>query len=174
VSKYLRDELIPLAKFPYFSANIVDQNGKTPAEWSPSQMFHIGDVFFGMIGFSNPDIPTLTRPGALGPFHVTPPATAVNNEARRLRSIGADVVIAFGHMGGTSGTLVQPNGPLIELADAVRNVDVVIGDHTDFQQVLGDQHAAVLALRDRASTYTMASNDFTAAGGDEYPYSRRA
>src|SRR5262249_57022159 len=34
---YLRNTLIPLATFPYVSANIVNANGNTPAEWSPSQ-----------------------------------------------------------------------------------------------------------------------------------------
>jgi 2',3'-cyclic-nucleotide 2'-phosphodiesterase (5'-nucleotidase family) len=148
--QYLRDELIPLAHFPYFSANIVDQNGRTPPEWSPSQLFRIGDVFFGLIGFSNPDIPSLTRPGALGPFHVTPPTTAVNAEARRLRSLGADVVIAFGHMGATSGSLAQPTGPVVDLADAVRNVDVVIGDHTDFQVLTTRQNGSVLLTENRS------------------------
>jgi len=38
-SAYLRNTLIPLAQFPYLSANVVDANGKTPAEWSPSQVF---------------------------------------------------------------------------------------------------------------------------------------
>jgi 2',3'-cyclic-nucleotide 2'-phosphodiesterase (5'-nucleotidase family) len=146
----LRAVLIPLARFPYFSANIVDEAGETPAEWSPSRLFHIGDLSFGLVGFSNPDIPTLTRPGALGPFHVTPPTPAVNAEARRLRSLGAEAVIAFGHMGATSGSLVQPNGPVVDLADAVRNVDVVMGDHTDFQVLTNRQNGHVLLTENRS------------------------
>ena len=33
---YLRHTLIPLADYPFVSANIVDAAGNTPAEWSPS------------------------------------------------------------------------------------------------------------------------------------------
>ena len=36
---FLRTELIPLANYPFVSSNIVDANGKTPAEWSPSHTF---------------------------------------------------------------------------------------------------------------------------------------
>ena len=30
---YLRNELIPLAEFPFLSANVVDAAGKTPKQW---------------------------------------------------------------------------------------------------------------------------------------------
>ena len=68
---YLRTELIPLADYPFVSANVVDANGNTPAEWSPSHVFKFErGVKVGIVGFSNDDIPTLTKPGALDPFHV--------------------------------------------------------------------------------------------------------
>jgi hypothetical protein len=41
---YLRNTLIPLAQFPYVSANVVFSNGKTPPQWSPSVVF---DTFDG-------------------------------------------------------------------------------------------------------------------------------
>jgi 2',3'-cyclic-nucleotide 2'-phosphodiesterase (5'-nucleotidase family)/predicted AlkP superfamily phosphohydrolase/phosphomutase len=130
---YLREELIPLAEFPYLSANIVDDRGRTPREWAPSKVFDYGGGRLGLIGFSNEDIPSLTFPGALGPFHVTSATAAVNAEAARLRSRGVRIIVAMGHLGATAGTLTQSTGPLIDLADNVANVDVVIGDHTDFQ-----------------------------------------
>ena len=43
-SAYLRNTLIPLAKFPYVSSNVVDAQGKTPAQWAPSVVF---DTFSG-------------------------------------------------------------------------------------------------------------------------------
>src|SRR4029434_2791270 len=47
---YLRGTLIPLANFPYVSANIVDAANKTPSQWSPSHTF---DTTFdgGKVGF---------------------------------------------------------------------------------------------------------------------------
>ena len=133
--QYLRNTLIPLAQFPYVSANVVDSNGKTPAEWSASRVFEFDGGKLGLIGFSNEDIPSLTFPGALGPFHVDPALAAVNAEAAKLKAKhkGKIVIVAMGHLGATGGTLTAPTGPLIDLADGVVNVDAVIGDHTNSQ-----------------------------------------
>jgi 2',3'-cyclic-nucleotide 2'-phosphodiesterase (5'-nucleotidase family) len=132
---YLRTELIPLANFPYVSANIVDAAGKTPAEWSKSRVFDttFGGVKVGIVGFSNDDLPTLINPAGLVPFHVENSTAAVNAEAARLKAGGIDTIVAIGHLGATAGTLTDPTGPLVDLADNVTNVDAVIGDHTDFQ-----------------------------------------
>jgi 2',3'-cyclic-nucleotide 2'-phosphodiesterase (5'-nucleotidase family)/predicted AlkP superfamily phosphohydrolase/phosphomutase len=133
---YLRNTLIPLANFPYVSANIVDPlTGKPPTEWSRSQTFNVEGTKLHVIGFSNEDLPQLVSPNALDPFQVRPAAPAVNTEAAYIKSKQKGPIIAIGHMGATAGTLNSPTGPLIDLADALTNVDVVIGDHTDFQVV---------------------------------------
>ena len=135
--QYLRNELIPLANFKYVSANIVDpRTGEPPAEWSKSRNFDIGGVRIGIIGFSNEDIPELTKPGSLGPFVVRNATAAVNKRAAQLNNQkGMGAIVAIGHHGATAGTVNDPSGPLIDLADNVSNVDAVIGDHTNFQVV---------------------------------------
>ncbi len=146
--QYFRNEIVPLAGFDYLSANIVDDDGNTPAEWSKSRVLTLEPgLRLGLIGFSNPDIPELTKPGSLGPFHVADPLEAVNAEARRLARQRQPVaaVVAFGHLGATAGTLTSPTGPLLDLADGVRDVDVVIGDHTNFQ-VVSERPNGVLAV----------------------------
>lgn len=134
---YLRSTLIPLAQFPYLSANVVDDNGKTPKEWSPSKVFAttFGGLKLGLVGFTNDDAPTLVSPAAFAPFHVADSTAAVNAEASRLKQKGMNAIVAIGHLGATDGTLTNPTGPLLDLADNVTNVDAVIGDHTDFQVV---------------------------------------
>jgi 2',3'-cyclic-nucleotide 2'-phosphodiesterase (5'-nucleotidase family) len=138
---YLRNELIPLARYKHVSANIVDSAGKTPAEWSPSTTFNFRGAKLGLIGFSNTDIPFLTFPGSLGPFQVTDPIAAVNAEAARLDP-KTDAIVAMGHLGidgpvGNDvhplGLSINPFGPLVGLADGVSRVDGVVGDHTNFQ-----------------------------------------
>ena len=133
--QYLRNTLIPLANFPYLSSNIVDANGNTPAEWDPSAVFSFAGVKVGLVGFSNEDIPELIFPGGLGPFHVEPRVPAVQAEVDRLRGTGVNSIVVMGHDGATDGTVTNPTGPLITLADALDDVDVVIGDHTNFQVV---------------------------------------
>ncbi|HXG40172.1 MAG TPA: 5'-nucleotidase C-terminal domain-containing protein [Candidatus Limnocylindrales bacterium] len=147
---FFRTEIVPLADFSYLSSNIVfGTTGTTPPEWSPSKVFEFDGFKVGLIGFSNPDIPELTFPGALGPFVVTDPIAAVNAEAARLKARGIRSIVAFGHLGATSGTLTAPLGPLVNLADNVTNVDAVVGDHTDFQ-VLTTRPNGVLVTENRS------------------------
>jgi 2',3'-cyclic-nucleotide 2'-phosphodiesterase (5'-nucleotidase family) len=133
-SAYLRNTLIPLANFPYLSANVVDTNGRTPAEWSPSRVFDTFDgARLGIVGFTNEDAPTLVFPGAFDPFHVEARVPRVQAEVNALRSTSIGPIVVMGHDGATAGTLTSPTGPLIDLADLLTGVDVVIGDHTNFQ-----------------------------------------
>ena len=148
---YLRTQLIPFAKFPYVSANVVDSSGKTPAEWSPSKVFDttFGGVKVGIVGFTNDDAPTLVSPSAFAPFHVAGSTASVNAEAARLKASGINTIVAIGHLGATGGTLTAPTGPLADLADNVTNVDAVIGDHTDIQ-VLTKRSNGVLVTENRS------------------------
>jgi 2',3'-cyclic-nucleotide 2'-phosphodiesterase (5'-nucleotidase family)/predicted AlkP superfamily phosphohydrolase/phosphomutase len=149
--QYLRNELIPLARFKYVSANVLHSGtGDTPAEWSKSRVIDFGSFKLGVIGFTNPDAPELVKPSSFGPFVVTDPLAAVNRRAaqlRRQRQMAA--VVAIGHMGATAGTLTAPTGPLVDLADNVQGVDAVIGDHTDFQ-VLATRPNGVLLTENRS------------------------
>ncbi|MDQ2655367.1 MAG: 5'-nucleotidase C-terminal domain-containing protein [Chloroflexota bacterium] len=137
-SDYMFSELAPLADFPYLSVNLVPaRDDATPLAgdppYQPSVLFELDGAKIGLIGFSNPDIPNLTRPGALDPYRVIDPVQPITDEAARLREQGAVAVVAMGHMGALSGTLTEPTGPVVEVADAVEGVDVLIGDHTDVQ-----------------------------------------
>jgi 2',3'-cyclic-nucleotide 2'-phosphodiesterase (5'-nucleotidase family) len=132
-SSYLRNTIVPLANFPYLSANVVDANNKTPAEWKPSTTFNFDGAKVGLVGFTNEDAPTLVFPGSFDPFHVGNRAQFVQAEVDRLRAKGVQTIVVMGHDGGVQGTLTNPQGPLIDLAHQLKGVDVLIGDHTDFQ-----------------------------------------
>ncbi|HEU0041527.1 MAG TPA: 5'-nucleotidase C-terminal domain-containing protein, partial [Jiangellaceae bacterium] len=69
--------------------------------------------------------------------------------AEQLANRDVDATVAIGHLGATSGTISDPSGPLIDLADAVSGVDVVIGDHTDFQ-VISRRDNGVLTTENRS------------------------
>lgn len=133
---YLRNELIPLANYPFISSNILDPaTQKTPPEWSPSKVFDTTfDGFkLAIVGFSNSDLTTLIFPGNLDPFVVADAKTTIQAEVAKLRSKKVNVIVAVGHEGATDGTITNPSGPLINLADQLTGVDAVIGDHTNFQ-----------------------------------------
>ena len=148
--QYMFGTLAPLARYPYLSVNLVVDSGGTPvaitpatpgsgtpvagaAGFTPSTTFEFDGVQLGLVGFSNTDIPDLTRPGALGPYRVVDPAPLLIAEAERLRAEGASAVVAIGHSGAVSGTITEPEGPVVRLADELSGVDAVLGDHTDFQ-----------------------------------------
>ncbi|MEA2526904.1 MAG: 2,3-cyclic-nucleotide 2-phosphodiesterase / 3-nucleotidase / 5-nucleotidase, partial [Thermomicrobiales bacterium] len=147
--QYLTDTLEPLAKFPYLSINVVDDQGKTPAAWSPSTVFEVDGVKIALIGFTNTDAPTLVFPNAFGPYKVVDPIGPITDEAARLRGEGIAAVVAMGHQGATGGTLTEPTGPVVETADGVTGVDAVIGDHTD-AQVLATRPNGVLVVENRS------------------------
>jgi len=145
-SAYLRNTLIPLANFPYVSANVVNPaTSDPPAEWSKSQVFTFGGVKVGIVGFTNDDAPTLVSPTAFSPFIVKNSLAEVNKRAAQLRRQRIPVVVAIGHLGATAGTLTNPTGPLIDLADGVTGVDAVIGDHTNFQVVTTRPNGVLVA-----------------------------
>ena len=131
--QYLRNTLIPLAEFDMLSANVVYPDGTTPPEWMKSAVYNLNGAKVGVIGFTTEATPDLIFPGNLGPFEVRPIVAAVNAEAARLRALGVRTIIALGHEGATGGTVTDPTGPLADIADALVGVDVVIGDHNDFQ-----------------------------------------
>ncbi|MEP6761783.1 MAG: 5'-nucleotidase C-terminal domain-containing protein [Sporichthyaceae bacterium] len=145
--QYLRNDLIPLAQFTYLSANIVDPaTSDPPPEWSKSAVVTVGGVKLGVIGFSNPDIPELTKPGSMGPFVITDPLAAVNKRAAQLRKqSGVLAVVALGHLGATGGTVNSPTGPAVALADGSVGVDAVLADHTDLQVASTRPNGVLLA-----------------------------
>lgn len=136
-SAYLRTTLIPLAKFPYLSANTVfKSNGKLPASWKASQVFNVAGFKLGVVGYTLPELASLIFPGYLNPFKVTNPKTAINAEAARLRATGkADVVIAAGHVGGDGTDVTNPTGALVTLADGLKGVVAIMGGHTHAQYI---------------------------------------
>jgi 2',3'-cyclic-nucleotide 2'-phosphodiesterase (5'-nucleotidase family)/predicted AlkP superfamily phosphohydrolase/phosphomutase len=148
-SAYLRNELIPLAQYPFLSSNVVDANGRTPAQWKPSAVFSLDGAKVGLVGFTNEDAPTLVSPDAFDPFHVEPRLPRVQAEIAKLRAAGVKTVVVMGHDGATAGTLTNPTGPLLDLADALTGADVLIGDHTDFQ-VLSRRSNGLLVTENRS------------------------
>jgi 2',3'-cyclic-nucleotide 2'-phosphodiesterase (5'-nucleotidase family) len=146
--QYLREELIPLADFPMLSSNVVFPDGSTPPEWSKSHVFDFDGFKLGIVGFTTEATPDLVFPGNLGPFEVRPVVPAVNAEAAALKA-KKTVVLALGHEGANAGTISNPSGPLIDIADNLTNVDAVIGDHNDFQ-VISMRPNGVLVTENRA------------------------
>ena len=130
---YFRNELIPLAGFPLISANVVLPDGTTPTGWTPSKVFNFGHgVKVGFVGFTTESTPGIVFPGNLGSLEVTAGRSRsqcgggeARQEGRRDRGTRP--------RGRNRRDDQRPDGALIDIADGVENVDVVIGDHNDLQ-----------------------------------------
>lgn len=153
-------DLMPMADYPSLGANIVladdgtpialPVDGSTPqadtgAPWAPTTMFEFNGVTVGVIGITTLDTPRVTREGALGPYTMLEPIPVVNEYAAALRADGADIIVVLAHEGATAGTIDQPTGPIVDIADASTGVDTIMGDHSSMQ---------VLSLRDNGTLLT--------------------
>jgi len=123
-------DMIDIADFPYVSANLKNVDDNLDGV-EPYQMFDMGGIRVAVIGLTNPEAPELVFPGSFGTIEITDPIAAARAANRDARAAGAEVVVVIAHMGVTSFDEVgEPVGPIIDLANGVRGVDVIFGDHT--------------------------------------------
>ncbi len=147
-------KMIDLADFDYVSANLrdVDQNLDGV---SPYVLYEVGGVNVAVVGITNPDAPSLVKPGSFGTITVTDPAEAAMKARAAAKKEGAQVFVAIAHLGvtGTDPTTGQASGPLIDFAEAVGGFDVILGDHTnrEFSGVVNN--ALVVQNRSNGVTY---------------------
>ena len=152
-SQYLRNTLIPEARFPYLSANAVfASNGKLPPEWQASKVFNLhGGFKLGVIGYTLPQLADLIFPGNLDPFVIEDPAATVNAEAKKLAG-KTDALVAVGHIGGDGSVLTAPTGQLMDLANGLHGVDVVLGGHTHTEYITTAANGALVAESPNSGT----------------------
>ncbi|MDQ3443500.1 MAG: alkaline phosphatase family protein, partial [Chloroflexota bacterium] len=162
-------DLMPEADFPWLAANIVLGDDATPialpvdgatpaadtgAPWAPTAMLELDGMTVGVIGITTLDTPRVTREGALGPYVMLEPIPVVNRYAEELRAQGADIVVVIAHEGATAGTLSEPTGPIVDIADASVGVDTILGDHSS-QQVLSLRKNDTLLTQNSARGYSI-------------------
>jgi len=123
---------VPGTPFKYVSANLEnrDDNISGVADYA---IFRYGGVKVAVIGATNEEAPSLNFPGSMGTMVPTDSAAAVMAAKADARKKGAKVFIAITHKGVTTFSGGQPQGELIDFANAVSGFDVIFGDHTDIQ-----------------------------------------
>jgi 2',3'-cyclic-nucleotide 2'-phosphodiesterase (5'-nucleotidase family) len=181
----LRTTLIPLANFPYLSANIVDSAGRTPVEWSPSKVFDVfGGVKVGVVGFSNDDIPD--NPSDFCPAYTPPPFPITRGQILTVLPFGNVVVTltvngaelktmlvnGVSQMPAVAGRFPQVSGLCFTYDIAAPTGSRVTGA---IRQAADGTCTGPAVDLGAGSSYTIAENDFMVTGGDGYPiFSSRA
>jgi len=126
------------ARFPLLTANVLDKATGKRVDWAPaSTVVEAAGVKVGILGASTESTPYTTMPANFVGLEMLEAATAVTQEAERLRAGGAQVVLVTAHIGGrckaiTDPTTCQPNQELFQLLEALPpgTVDAVVGGHT--------------------------------------------
>jgi 2',3'-cyclic-nucleotide 2'-phosphodiesterase (5'-nucleotidase family) len=146
-------DMIDIAEFPYVSANLKNVDDNLDGV-EPYKMFNLGGVRVAVIGLTNPEAPELVFPGSFGTIEITDPIAAARSANRDARAAGAEVVVIIAHMGVTSfDEMGEPVGPIIDLANGVRGVDVIFGDHTGVEYSGVVNGVQVVENESRGRTY---------------------
>lgn len=154
---------IDLADFQYVSANLKNRDDNLTGV-KDFEIFNVGGVKVAVIGITNPEAPELVFPGNFGTIVPTDPVKAALKARGKAQDAGAKVIVVIAHMGVTGFDAAgEPFGPLIDFAKAVNKdkkdpkIDVIIGDHTDFQYSGVINGALVYENRSKGLTYARAT-----------------
>jgi 2',3'-cyclic-nucleotide 2'-phosphodiesterase (5'-nucleotidase family) len=152
------------AQFPFVAVNLTNLDVLPGVEsW---HMFDVNGVDVAVIGIVNEEAPTLVFPGAFGPIEITDSVKSANKAAAAARKAGADVVVVLTHKGirgfNPDGSAF---GELIDFANGVAagQIDVIFGDHTDFQYSAIHQDR-ILVVENKSKGATFAEVDLEVDG----------
>lgn len=153
---------VPGQPFTYLSANLKHEK-KALGDVEEDAIFEVGGVKVAVIGITNEEAPELVKPGSLGPVEITDSVKAANKRAKKARK-RADVVVVITHKGVRG---VNPDGTafgeVIDFAEQLENVDVVIADHTDVQYA--GVHGGALVVETKSKGMTYAKTQLTVVPG---------
>jgi 5'-nucleotidase len=137
----------PGARFSYLAANVVDRSGKTIL---PGTLLKkVGGATVGFVGVVLRETPSLVTPSGVAGLTFLDEADAVNAAVPRLREAGADAVVVLIHQGGAQAPGSPPDtcqgfsGPLVDIAQRLHGVDVIVSGHTHQTYVCPDLGGAL-------------------------------
>ena len=127
------------ARFGFLAASTFAEDGRTLLPATGMRRFGTGKatVTVGFVGLTLRDTPTLVPPAGVEGLRFGDEAEAINAAALKLRTEGADAVVALIHEGGTPASGSDPNGceglagPILSILEKLDpGVDVVVSGHT--------------------------------------------
>ncbi|MEI9953137.1 MAG: metallophosphoesterase [Pseudomonadota bacterium] len=138
------------ASFPILSANLVVRGSHASPPWDKlrrSVLVNVGGVRVGFVGLLTRETPSIVMNSWFAGLDVAPLAPALAEEAKSLRSQGAEVVIGIAHAGAdctdfsvpTDLSSCKPDAEIFDVARALPagSVDAIFAGHS---------HAAVAQI----------------------------
>src|SRR5215831_17254809 len=137
----------PGARFTYLAANVFDRSGNT---FLPATVLKkVGGATIGFVGVVLHETPSVVTPSGIAGLTFGDEADAVNAAVPKLRQAGADAVVVLIHQGGAQAQGSPPgecrgfSGPLVDIAQRFRGVDVIVSGHTHQVYVCPDLGGAL-------------------------------
>lgn len=131
------------ASFPILSANLVVRGSHRSPSWDKlrrSVLLSVGGVRVGFVGLLTRETPSIVMNAWFAGLDVEPLAQALADEARNLRSQGAEIVIGLAHAGADCKDFSEPTDlgsckPDAEIFDVARavpagSVDAIFAGHS--------------------------------------------
>jgi 5'-nucleotidase len=124
----------PGARFGYLAANVIDRTGKTVLPGTLVKK--VGGATVGFVGVVLRETASVVTPSGVAGLTFLDEAEVVNAAVPKLREAGADAVVVLIHQGGAQaadspiGECRGFSGPLVDLAQRFRGVDVIVSGHT--------------------------------------------
>jgi len=122
------------AEFPVVSANIfVKQTGERPEWLKPSAMATVGGYQVGLIGITTPQTAEIVLPANVADLEFRDPAPVIDEQAKALRSQGADLIVVMLHAVGSPGSKepARVEGDVATwFANVHERVDAVMAGHS--------------------------------------------
>jgi 5'-nucleotidase len=100
------------ARYPMLTANLVDEATGQRVDWPhvpPSALAEVAGINVGIVGVMTTAAMRATLPSNVRGLRVAPLAPAIIEEATRLRSAGAQVVVVAAHAGGSCSQFENPS-----------------------------------------------------------------
>ena len=110
-------KFVELSAAPIVSANVLDDRGEGLLE--PAVVLDAGSVKVAVIGALTPRLPSLVKPGQIGPWIVHPLVESLRGIVREMED-RADVVVVLGHLFDDEDE---------EILRELEGVDVLVGGH---------------------------------------------
>jgi 5'-nucleotidase len=166
------------ARFPYISANVLDEQTGKPllAPYTIKYVDH--GVRIGIIGAVLKETPTIVTPSGVAGLQFVDEADAINAAVRKLRGEDIRTIIVTIHQGirqtnyegPTDPTITNLSGPIVDIAQRLHDeVDVVVSGHAH-----GFTNALIANQNGKQILVTQAFSASTAYGDIDLSISRKS
>ncbi len=113
--------LVSISKFPYLSANILDEDGKYLPYLKPYVILERKGIKIAIIGLITPETAYITKPDYVQNLIFKNPEEVLPRIINEVKGKGANLVILLSHLGFNEDK---------KLAEKISGIDVIVGGHS--------------------------------------------